>query len=318
MSSSASITRNAAPETVQRPTLGGLLLPVEAMVLKLICLMAIGLVVLAPMRGITVDYLSFFPKVLVGAALFAVAAGYRLKNRSPNIPLSLIAISLFVMFSAVGAALNYVLAPVGTPPIDPFLVRLDSMAGFDWIGFVDWFARYPAISGPLLIIYNSSLIQLAAVIIVLGLTGRQVQLHRFLLSGIAASIVSIAFWSVFPSIGPAATLAIDPQTVETLGLLVGPEYSTALRGLLETGVDHVSADNLLGLIAFPSMHTVMMCMTVWYMRQTRLFPVIVLINLPMIPAILLHGGHHLVDVASGIILFGIVAAIVRRAVPETT
>ena len=66
----------------------------------------------------------------------------------------------------------------------------------------------------------------------------------------------------------------------------------------------IGQEHLMGLIAFPSMHTVMALMTTLFARGTRLFWPLVLINLLMIPAILLQGGHHVVDVLGGTALAG--------------
>jgi membrane-associated phospholipid phosphatase len=48
---------------------------------------------------------------------------------------------------------------------------------------------------------------------------------------------------------------------------------------------------------------IMACMVVWFTRGTVLFLPAVTLNAFMVPATLSHGGHHLVDLLAGVVVF---------------
>lgn len=291
------------------------LLPFERVCLQAIALITIAVAVLAVIRSVSIDIASFLPMIGVGGALAATALSYRRMNRAPNISLALMACAILILFTNAGAILNYLLIPLGKQSFDPLLMQLDAMLGFDWQSLVVRLDGYPALSGLLGIVYRSSLLQLVVAILLLGFAGQRLDLHRFILCGMVASLVSIGVWALMPSVGPAAWIEIEPTNALAPARVVGPEYAAELRNLLANGASHIDAAALIGIIAFPSMHTVMMGMSVWYMRKTRFLPVFAAINLPMIPAILTHGGHHLVDVFGGLALFAFAAWLAGRALP---
>jgi membrane-associated phospholipid phosphatase len=176
---------------------------------------------------------------------------------------------------------------------------------------------YPALCRVLSWTYQSSLVQMAVVLIWLGFTGARVNLHRFLLVGMIASCVTMAFWTLAPSFGPAPFIDLPPDVDARIGRVVDSGYGARLLALAAGGAPPViGQEHLMGLIAFPSMHTVMALMTTLFARGTRLFWPMVAINLLMAPAILLQGGHHLVDVIGGAALFFAVQAVVSRIVPH--
>ena len=288
----------------------------EAIASGLILAITGSAIFLAETRGVRIDYASFAVHYLVAAALLGLAALYRTHNRAPRISLTLVSCALFVLFTNGGAVLNYLLIRPGSVPIDGLLMRADAALGFDWADFAERVSKLGWLAPMLGWVYRSSLAQLALMILMLGFTGRQIALHRFLLSGILCSCFSLMFWSLAPSFGPSPYVVLDPAVELRLGRVVDPAYASQLLALLHDGARTISAEHLIGLIAFPSMHTVMAAMAVWYSRRTWAFWPLAALNLLMIPAILVHGGHHLVDVAGGLALFAVVLVWVRRLVPE--
>jgi hypothetical protein len=163
------------------------------------------------------------------------------------------------------------------------------------------------------VVYLSSLLQMIFVICLLGFSGRAGDLERFMFAGILAGLATIAIWAVMPSSGPSAYLHIPAETADKIRLVVGASYGAELNRLAIEGPALISLRDALGLIAFPSFHTVMACLAVWFtMGFPRVFPVFAVINILMLPAILVHGGHHLVDVFGGLAVF-VAALVVARA-----
>ena len=125
----------------------------------------------------------------------------------------------------------------------------------------------------------------------------------------------VCVWYLFPSIGPSAWASVAPDAQDRIGLVFNAEAGAALRRLAAEGVEEISPDRIMGVIAFPSFHIVMACMVVWFTRATLAFVPAIAINLAMVPATLAHGGHHLIDVLAGLVLFVLCVAVVNRALP---
>lgn len=268
-------------------------------------------------RDIPIDVASFATPVLVALAMILAAAHYRMSERSPNIALALASCAIFILFTNAGAALNYALLPIGQPLIDEALFRADAAIGFDWVDMSSRVADHPTLSAALGYVYQSSLFQLAAIILLLGFSGKRIALHRFLVVGMFAGCLSIFVWALAPSFGPSAYIQLDPAVDARLGRIVSVDHGAQLLQLAREGASVISATEMVGLIAFPSMHTVMACMSVWFLRGTLAFWPSAALNAAMIPAILIHGGHHLVDVLAGMAAFALVLYAACRLIRET-
>ena len=286
----------------------------EAICAGLILAITGAALVLAQTRGVRIDFGSFAARYLLAATMLAIATAYRRMDRAPLISLTLIASALFVLFTNGGAVLNYTLIPRGAAPIDPLLIRADAALGFDWARFAEFVSRVDGAGLALGYVYQSSLFQLALLILLLGFGGHRLALHRFMLVGMLCSLACIMIWSLAPSVGPGAILA--PAIELRLHRVLATDYTRQMLALLRDGPQLVSASALIGLISFPSMHTVMALMAVAYSRRTFAFWPLAVLNTLMIPAILIHGEHHLADVLGGSALFAIVALWVRQLIPD--
>jgi PAP2 superfamily len=292
-------------------------LPVEKFAVVIILALAALDVGLLIFKGVEIDVPGYLRAVLIGGLLIGLGQFYRRFRLNEAIALPTTAAGLFIVFTIVGSVFNYLLFPLVSTPIDASLVRIDSLFGFDWPSYVDLFLPYPMVSAALGLVYLSSLAQLISVILLLGFAARQEDLHRFLATGIIGALMTICFWAVFPSFGTSTVHQISAETSSSLGLVVRAEYGQELLRLAAVGVERITPEEVLGLIAFPSFHTVMACMSVWFTRGLRkIWPVFIVINLAMLPAILLHGGHHMSDIFGGLVVFfaalPLSATIIRR------
>jgi hypothetical protein len=280
-----------------------LLHPAEKICAAIVAVLVLLDAILIPIRGVSVDWLNYALMCAIG--LSAVAAGqfYRVKRDEEKIALATTAAGLFVLFTIAGSIFNYLLLPVGERRIDLLLIELDAMVGFSWTEAVSYAASVPAFADILRFIYMSSLPQLIVIVLILGFSGRRERLHQFLLTGMFGALLAIAIWAVFPSSGPAAFEVLPSELSHAF--VVGSAYGVELNRLAIEGPTLLSPKDALGLIAFPSFHTVMACMAVWFMRGTKAFPLFLTVNTLMLPAIVVHGGHHLVDVVGGFAVFAL-------------
>jgi hypothetical protein len=294
-------------------------LPAERLIILIIATLAFLDACLLLLKGIGIDFAGYASLVACGAFLFGLGQFYRHVRRNDRIAVTAIAAGLFVLFTIVGSIFNYLLLPSYFSQIDGTLMQLDGMLGYSWPGIVGWVARYPMVGLVLHVVYTSSLIQLLCVILVLGFSGRISRLQHFLLTGVIGALLAIMFWFFLPSIGPSAFYRLPRQVLEAMPLAVNPAYGAELGRVLRQGSTYLTPTNVLGLIAFPSFHMVMACMSVCFLMRIRfLFVPAAVLNTLMMPAILVHGGHHLVDLVGGGVTFAIAYALAGSLLEKAT
>ncbi len=239
---------------------------------------------------------------LVSAAVvLAGAASFRWQGRRAHLAATLIAVGQITLFAVLAAILNYLLLS-DRPLIDAELVRLDAALG------VHWPSLFPALKGGifgqlLTAAYQSNGIQLAGVILLLGFTGRTLELDRYLLAFFVATLAALAFWAVLPSLGAAPYFLSTGVMQDWSGATVSPAVARAWLDLKSGALTEMELENLKGLIAFPSLHTVMALLVAYSVREIKIvfWPVLAW-NALMLVSVPVDGGHHVVDVLAGVLL----------------
>jgi len=261
-----------------------------------------------------IDYVGFALTSTVVLLLLVLGLIYRhIRTGGERLGITLICTALLILFSNVGAILNYLLLGIAGDSIDTVLVRIDAALGFHWPSFVAWMAQYPTFSESLGWAYNSTLPQIVVVILILGFTDRHESLYVMILCLIISALLTIGFWGAFPSFGTTAVYTIPEDIVQMIKPVVGNDYGEKLRALANNVQPEISPKNVLGLIAMPSYHTIMAlvtCYAVSGLRHWR-YPFFAL-NILVALSIPLHGGHHLIDLIGALILSAAVILTVRQ------
>jgi PAP2 superfamily len=288
--------------TLTRPRL----LPAERFILGSTLLVALVSAVLVSLRGTQIDWAGYLPVATTAVLLLGLGHTYRTTGRSDPIANTAFSVGLFMLFTAFASAFSYALLPVRSTPIDPWLAALDGQLGFYWPSVMQQAANWPVLAEILRWCYMSGLVQFAIIILLLGMTGRTRSLHHFMLTTTICSGITIATWMMFPSFGTSTLYELPPDVLQSLRPIVGTEYGRELQRLATEGPAIISPRQMLGVIAAPSFHTVMALTAVHATLDLRLLRVpFVLVNVMVLPATIVHGGHHLVDILAG----GVVAAI---------
>ncbi|WP_025593330.1 phosphatase PAP2 family protein [Agrobacterium tumefaciens] len=285
----------------------------ERFVLNVIFILFIVDVALIMTKGIEVDYTGYSLCLVAGTGVFLLGQFYRISERDLRIAAALVSAGLFILFSLAGSVFNYMFLPVQFPAIDPLLLSVDAALGYNWRDVVIWAATQPWIGKTLFFVYATSLPQLLLIVIMQGFTGKDRMLHHFLVTGVLGALASIVFWIFFPTYGAKAYLDLPQWVTETIPMAVDPAYGQELMRLGQEGVSYLTPKNVLGLIGFPSFHIFMAAMSVWFVpRHWLVMAVILPLNLLMLPAVLVQGGHHLSDIFGGLFAFVIVCAASSR------
>jgi len=269
--------------------------------------------VLIVLKNIEVDFLKYGLAIGGGAVLIALGMLYRRSGRSENLSLGLVGAGIFILFTLALSMFNYLLLPLTSPLIDPILVKIDSMMGFSWPTFFTATAEYPTITTLLKLVYNSTMLQLTLLVVLLGLTGRQEALHKLLMLVVITGTLAICFWGLWPSFGTLAVHEMSPELMQRVSPTVDLEYRDSLMQIAENGPGFLTPNEVRGLIAFPSYHMVLALISVYAAASIRaIFPVFLVLNILMIPATIINGGHHLIDLIGGLAFFLFAVFVVRH------
>ena len=282
--------------TLEKPFLW----PVERFLRNTILVLAIFDLAMVLVRNIGFDWFSYALLFAVGSFMMAVGMFYRSSGRSERISIALMATGMLVLFTMLLSVFNYLLLPLWREPIDPFLVGIDTWFGYSWPAIVEFAGRHPLFNELTRYAYVSTLPQMALLVIILGFGGKQKELHVLILSITVSGLATIGFWALFPAFGTSILYDISGAIEQTARPLVGSAYGAELLQLGAEGPKFISPKDIKGLVAFPSYHTILAVLAVYAARTTRrLFPILLIINLFVLPGVLIHGGHHLIDVFGG-------------------
>lgn len=255
-------------------------------------------------KGIRIDAAGYALSALCGVVLICVGRFYRLHRPKLRVSHALCGAGFFILFSIVGSIFNYMFLPIVFEPIDPILMRIDEALGYHWPSVVTFAATFPWIGYVLFAVYATSLPQLLLLVCWHGFSGDETRLSHFLLTGMFGAMTAIVFWILFPTFGAKAYHTLPQWVMDTIPLAVDPAYGRELLRLAQEGVEYLTPKDVLGLIAFPSFHVVMACMSIAF--APRYLPVrlaFYAVNAVMFPAVLVQGGHHLIDIAGGVCAF---------------
>ncbi len=127
--------------------------------------------------------------------------------------------------------------------------------------------------------------------------------------------ITTEVWALFPSSTPAAFQPLPVDVAARLGLVVSPEQGAWLARISHEGLPSIGAESMVGIVGFPSYHTVLTFTTLyfaWTIVWLR-WPLAFLTML-MVPAILVHGSHNVIDVFGGLVVSGAAIVIAKRLV----
>ena len=230
--------------------------------------------------------------------------------------------AFLIVFPAGSALLSYLLMTISGPRIDTALAGADRAIGFYWPALMGYVAQYPTLNLLLKLAYLSVMPQTVVLIFALGFGGKTAELYRFSLALALGAIVTLTVWTIAPSFGAFSVYTLPDAVAQKLGLVLGFDYGRDLVHMLKSGPGFISPKELRGIVGFPSYHTLQALVLMWYARGLKAWrwPAIVL-NLAVLAAVPVHGGHHIVDafggaavtVVSVALASWIVAAAQRRA-----
>lgn len=292
-------------------TAGGLLPPPaflhmraeERLLTGAIGLLGLATLLLAWVKGTAVAWDEFAPGI--AAALALVATGLYARNRkaAPRLGLAAISVGIFMGFTALSAIFIFALFPLANPLIDHQLQAVDAALGYHWPDFVAWLGGFPGVLQGLGYLYPTALGQIVFLVLLLAFLRRDRALYRLLTMGIVTMVLAIGIWWLLPSIGPSAYVPAGMDKNLLMQMNISPAVGAYFMELVRNGLPVITLQSISGVVAFPSYHMIMALMVTWFAWRTFVFAPLALANLFMIPATLAQGGHYLIDLIGGTLVF---------------
>lgn len=252
---------------------------------------------------------------LVSILLAMVTAGYCTVRYSPFIATTLGYFLAIQIGAILGAQAGYLVYSAGAsfPLIDAQLYAIDQWLGFDWPSMLARFAAYPLLIEATRLAYDEAGLQALIALPILLLAGQNERLFQYLgASFLALAVVHLV--AVFlPAVGVYGYLGL--AGTDHPGLLLSSEGRTVEHVLQLRSGAHVDLSDVpvMGLITFPSFHTVMAVQGAWLFWRVRFLRLpAFFFNLLVLIGTVFHGSHHLVDTIAGAAVAVVAIAAARK------
>jgi membrane-associated phospholipid phosphatase len=226
---------------------------------------------------------------------------YRRRRPDECIAAALVGVLQLILFAAGTGTLSYLLASLAYPFWDETFFKWDLALGLDWRAYLAFVNDRPWLGRIYTLTYSSILPQMSLACVVLGLTGRLYAMRLFVTAAAIAGVVTVLMSSAMPAMAMFVHLGLQPSDYPNLAPAAAHVHVAHMEGLRDGTFRVISLQAGEGLIAFPSYHAalgVLLLVAFWAVPWLRWPGCIV--NLLMIAATPIDGGHYFVDVFAGI------------------
>lgn len=248
-----------------------------------------------------IDWRSYAPVALGCAALVAVAVYYSRFRPEPKFSSALTGTAQIAAFAAVGAPLSYVAASAALPLWDAELMTWDRDLGLDWMALLSAMNTHADLHPAFRFAYASFAIQATTTVLALAFANHLIRLRRFLLGFMLATFVTIAVSAVMPAQGVWGHLHLATHDYPNIAPVTQSTHLAVFHGLRDGSFRELMAQGAEGIITFPSLHAalgLLFILAMWpipYLRWAA-----VALNVLMIAATPVDGGHYFSDVIAGL------------------
>jgi membrane-associated phospholipid phosphatase len=265
--------------------------------------LAIGTVIagfsIAPASALT-------PLAIVSAYLgYTLYRQYRPGTSDPKITFILGATGQILIIPVLMTPLTYIAAAANLPMQDAALNAFDRALGLDWMAYFNFVYHRHALLYATVLAYSMIGWPVFGVPIALGWTGRYRRMQEFTLAfGIALASTTIIS-TLLPAMGTYALLNFTPDP----NIFTPGAYLEQLRDLplvRDGSLRTLDFNALAGIITFPSFHAAAAALYLWAFWPVRwIGPIALVVNVAMLLATPICGGHYFVDVFAGIAVAGL-------------
>jgi hypothetical protein len=245
---------------------------------------------------------SFAAKLPMLGLLALLTAGYCSVRFSASIGTTAGFCLAMGLGNLLGAKAGYLVyaASKPFPLIDSELYQADQWLGFDWLTMLHWFEHHPLLVSLTRLAYDQAGSQVILALPILLLAGQNRRLMMLVAAGLLALTLVHLIAIFLPAIGAYGYLGLTPA--DHPGVILSSEGRTVAHvlGLRGAAPFDPSRIGTMGLITFPSFHTVLAVHAAWaFWRIPMLRWLAIVFNVLVWLGTLLHGSHHLTDTIAG-------------------
>ena len=221
-------------------------------------------------------------------------------------------LAFFLFAIPVGRVLNYLGMSMGLPLMDESLANIDAMLGFDWKAYALWVDSHPAVAQVFTWAYRTYMSLFLFAFAWAVIFGSLRRLREFLLLFSITGMITVLLCGLFPAYGATWHFGLTGDKVQNLPSWAGLYALQDAMAIHDGHMHELVFGKLTGITTFPSFHTVMALLFAWFWRGTVLhWPMwgMAILVIAATPAV---GGHYLIDLLAGTLLFFLVAWFLRR------
>jgi hypothetical protein len=224
---------------------------------------------------------------------------------------SFLAAAFVLSFMLIGPPGQYAMIALQRPLVDPLLAAVDNLIGVDATRIAAWTRETPLwFRSVLLRAYLSFGVQLFLPVLLIGFWyRRRTYLWEYVWNFYFCSIGVLLILALWPAEGPVLYYGEALHPVFEFS-----RYGEHFRGVY-TGTLRVVPANMDGLVSLPSFHTAAGIIVTWAFRFSRLWlSILVPVNVLLVGATVMSGGHYTADVMAAGALFAASLTLWRRGV----
>jgi membrane-associated phospholipid phosphatase len=252
----------------------------------------------------------------LGCLTLALAGWFYRRWRSdPRLASGLNSTAQMIAFAAVGAPLSYLAASANLPLQDHAFDAIDRALGLDWRGLLGWMNAQSALHPLFTLPYLSFTVQATTTVLALAFSNRLLQLRTFMLAFMLSAIVCIAISAIVPAEGAWGFYRLTPSDYPAIVPATRELHLPIFHGLRDGSLRMFTGMSSEGIITFPSFHAalgIIFMVGLWPVPVLRWVGAVV--NVLMIIATPVDGGHYFIDVFAGIAIAVLCLAVARRIV----
>ena len=250
--------------------------------------------------GMDLKWSSFLKPYAIAAALAGILYFYNTFRPDPIIRAMLEALFFLMVIGPPLAVMDYPLQALAFPLRDAEFAAIDVAMGFDWMSHLTWLSHSQIASHLLVAAYQSCMLQLAAVVILLSLTRQYENLRELLFLFVVTALVVSFFSTIWPAEG-AYAFHKPAEALRILGdKTIGVMHLEPVRALRSGALHTFDLDHAEGLVTLPSFHAIFAILLAWCTRARRsIFVPLAIWNALVCVSAVAVGGHFLIDVLAG-------------------
>lgn len=273
-----------------------------------LCLTAIVFamsLVVGILLGFTLPPLSAFTfPIFISVVCVVTALCFYFVRRNDNIVHTVLGFASIILFMLPGGMFSYITVRLNGPNIDQALTTFDKAIGIDWVNVTNYAAQFPDVMAIASHIYLSSLFVSAASLFVFGmLLEKPERVHEFVTNSIFAGLLCSLIGGLLPADGYYVYSNISQSVMASISPVVGLADMTQINEIRSGELKTLFIEGGLGVVSFPSFHTVLSLILIWMARGTGIFFAIsILWNVAILISTPIMGNHYIADVLGGAVL----------------